>query len=169
MKSLYCSLVRSVLEYASCVWCPRSHEAAQRLESIQKQFLLFALRGLNWQPGFNLPSYESRLRLISMDTLGRRRDVAKVVFVRDILEGDIKVPDLHNLCTRREPGRNIRSAGLFQLVVPFAWRHYEEHESVHSCLKLFNLVSEVYEVGVSRESFKRKAINKFKMIPREWP
>jgi len=58
-KLLFTSLVRPNLKYCSSVW------SINRIESVQKQFLLFALRGLNWDQNVRLPSYSSRLLLIN--------------------------------------------------------------------------------------------------------
>lgn len=42
-KTLYCALVRPILEYCSCVWCPKYDVSINKIESVQKQFLLFVL------------------------------------------------------------------------------------------------------------------------------
>ena len=73
LKSVYCCLVRSVLEYASVVWNPNFEIHSNRIESVQKQFLLFDLRKIGWVRGQNLPSYNSRLKLIKLESLKNRR------------------------------------------------------------------------------------------------
>ena len=65
-KALYCSLVRSILEYGTVVWMPFYDIDVKRIESVQKQFLLFCLRDLGWSNGYVLPSYRSRLNLINL-------------------------------------------------------------------------------------------------------
>jgi len=86
-KLLYTSLVRPHLEYASPVWNPGYTVHSDSIESVQKQFLLFALRGLPWDPSMNLPSYESRLKLISLPTLKSRRICANVCFLFKLING----------------------------------------------------------------------------------
>lgn len=54
-------LVRPILENGSCVWCPQYTIHKERIESVQKNFLLFALRGLNWDENLSLPSYNNKL------------------------------------------------------------------------------------------------------------
>ena len=63
-KQLYTSLVRPILQYGSVVWDPQYAIYSDKIESVQKQFLHFALRGLHSNSDFVLPSYTSRLKLI---------------------------------------------------------------------------------------------------------
>ena len=44
LKSLYVAFVRSTLEYACQVWSPFNKFHSDRIESVQKQFVLYALR-----------------------------------------------------------------------------------------------------------------------------
>jgi len=46
-KLLFTTLVRPILEYCSSVWSPQYQVHIDRIESVQKKFLLFALRSLN--------------------------------------------------------------------------------------------------------------------------
>ena len=48
LKSLYTSLVRSNLEFASIVWMPSYNIYIKRLESIQKKFIKFYFRKFNF-------------------------------------------------------------------------------------------------------------------------
>lgn len=50
LKSIYVAYVRSILEYASVIWQPWYSCHIRRIESIQKQFLMFALRRLRLEP-----------------------------------------------------------------------------------------------------------------------
>ena len=68
-KRLFTSLVRSVLEYAVVVQCTNYNCDIARIESVQKQFLIFALRGLGWNNLLELPPYENRLMLIDLPIL----------------------------------------------------------------------------------------------------
>jgi len=91
-KLLYTTIVRPSLEYASPVWNPHYDVYSDMIESVQKQFLLFALSHLNWNPQVDLPPYESRLKLIRLPTLQSRRTTANVLFLHKLLTGDIDSP-----------------------------------------------------------------------------
>ena len=57
LKSLYCSLVRPILENTAIVWLPYQLTWIIRIERVQKRFLRMALRNLLWRDPGNLPPY----------------------------------------------------------------------------------------------------------------
>lgn len=74
LKSIYFEHVRSHLEYASVVWSPYHQNYRDKIESIQKKFLIYALRRtVRRDENFRLPSYESRCEMIQIESLSRRR------------------------------------------------------------------------------------------------
>ena len=81
-KAFYTSLVRPNLEYASIVWNGSVGEISnKKIESIQKQFLLFALKDLGWRNDtFVLPPYTARLQLIDIHTLEKRRTCFDIMY-----------------------------------------------------------------------------------------
>ena len=87
-KTLYTSLVRPILEYGSIIWDPIYQTYSNAIESVQKQFLLFCLRGLHFNP-LNLPSYSARLALIKLPTLKSRRTMLNVSFILNVINGNI--------------------------------------------------------------------------------
>ena len=80
-KLLYILLVRPISEYASIIWNPYYRCHSDSIESVQKQFLLFCLRGLGWEYANGFPSYWAILGSIKLQTLERRRAVLGVYFV----------------------------------------------------------------------------------------
>ena len=73
LKTLYCSLVRSNLEYCSVVWCPFTKRNVNQLERIQRRATRFILKS-------NEP-YDVRLRKLNLLTLEQRRFVVDVTFL----------------------------------------------------------------------------------------
>jgi hypothetical protein len=157
-KALYCSLVRSILEYSHVIWYPATLEDTKRLESVQKQFLLFALRNLGWSRDWNqFPSYHSRLKLIKMESLEFRRKIACCLFVYDVLQNKINVKALSDLIVIRESNINTRQNMKFKIQVPFASTNYQKNETIRRCCRLFNQVSDAYiESNGSRNVFRKK-------------
>lgn len=160
-KSLYCALVRSILEYCSVVWDPWTDVANTRLESVQKQFLKFALRDLPWSHAFIRPPYMDRLNLLHLQSLKGRRNMAAVLLIFDILEGKITVEKLANevkfkICTITT---RLQASGA-RLEVPQTRTEYESNRTMVRACDLFNQVIDCYNPAVSRDTFKRLVMTK---------
>lgn len=155
-KSLFCSLVRSTLEYCSVVWSPCFAVDVKKIESVQKQFLLFALRNLPWQHRYVRPPYNDRLMLLGMVSLERRRRISDCLFVFDVLRKRIKVPEINALIVVREPLRSTRSAENFQLQVPFTSTSYEANDPIVRSCRTFNIIAYCYDATCSREVFRQR-------------
>lgn len=112
IKTLYVAYVRSILEYCSIVWSPYSSTHVERIESVQKQFLLYALRKLGWNE-FPLPSYKARCMLINIETLSDRREYARLMFVNNIVSHRIDSPELLSKLNFYAPLRHLRNRGIF--------------------------------------------------------
>lgn len=153
LKSLYCSFVRSKLEYACVVWTPFYNVDVNRIESIQKQFILFALRKLGRDRStFVLPSYTSRCRLINIETLQSRRTNANVFFIFDLMNGHIDAPSLRNML-RFNSNTATRSARTFHLRP--ASTNYEFNEPINRMCALFNRVGNIStQSNTSRDHFR---------------
>lgn len=157
LKSLYCSIVRPILEYSAVVWAPYYNNEINRIERVQRKFIRFALRHLRWRNPLTLPSYESRCQLINLEPLSARRNVAKVCFVGDLLQGNIDCPDLLGMLHINTRRRSLRSHPFLNL--PPANTNYSLHEPVRDMSRLFNTCYFVFDFNVSRlvnkRSFKR--------------
>lgn len=157
IKSLYCALVRSILEYCSVVWMPFFECDVKKLESVQKQFLLYALRSLNWREGFNLPSYTDRLGLLKINTLRCRRDVAAAVFSFDLIKNNI---NSNYLCSKISVNPNIRN--LRHTPYLKVYHHsslYCQNEPFNRCSKIFNKFYKFFDNSINRDTFKKRVLN----------
>jgi hypothetical protein len=67
---------------------------AKRSKVFKIFFVRYALRHLPWTDRNNLPPYEERCQLITLETLTKRRTIACVLFIFDILTGKIDSPSL---------------------------------------------------------------------------
>ncbi len=154
-KTLYVSLVRPNLEYASCVWSPYQSSHSERIERIQHNFVRFALRRLRWTVN-PLPSYDSRCALLGLESLEDRRTIASAILIRDLLCGCIDSERLSNLLHFENiPYARRRNARL----VPFHHRtNYGKHEPLNNSINKFNLYCDLFGFrnGDSREVFRSR-------------
>lgn len=153
LKSLYSSLVRSVLEYCSAVWNPSYNNGVERVESVQHRFLRFALRRLPWRDPFRLPSYESRCQLIGLETLSTRRDAARALLVADTLQGRIDCPTILEKIDLNVRPRALRNSLMLRL--PFRRTNYGMNGAINGLQRVFNRVASVFDFHVPRQTLRR--------------
>lgn len=148
LKALYCALVRPTLEYASVVWCPYYLNENLRIEAIQRKFIRFALRHLRWRDPLSLPSYGSRCKLIDLELLEARRNVAKACFVGDLLQSNIDCPFLLSRLDINIRTRNLRS-NMF-LINSLSRTNYGLNEPIRSMCTTFNSCFSVFDFNMTR-------------------
>ncbi|RYE13173.1 MAG: hypothetical protein EOP45_21630, partial [Sphingobacteriaceae bacterium] len=90
-KMLYFALVRSKLEFASVVWQPYHDCYVNRIESVQKDFVIWSLRAIfQRDENYRLPEYELRCKYLKIQTLLRRRINDSIFFIYDLLLGKVE-------------------------------------------------------------------------------
>ena len=88
LRTLYCSLVRSNLEYCSVVWSPYTKRNIDKLERVQRRATRFILKSDD--------SYDIRLKKLNLMSLEKRRSLADVTFLYKILNGNFDI-DVSNI------------------------------------------------------------------------
>lgn len=151
-KSLYITIVRPLLEYASQVWSPYYETHINRIEAVQRRFIRFALRGLPWVDSYNLPPYRDRLKLINLQSLKKRRDVADILFIHQLLSGNIDCPSLLQIISLNTNPRNLRSVPLFRLVPHRT--NYGLHEPMSRMLHKANNIPNIFNFHYSRSALR---------------
>lgn len=152
-KALYVTFVRPILEYASQVWSPYHKVHSKRIEAVQGRFILFALRGLGWADAHNLPHYRDRLKLIDLQPLDKRRDVADILFIHQLLVGNIDCPSLLDMISINVNHRNLRSIPFFRID-----RHrtdYGLNEPVSRMLRMANNFPDIVDFNRTKDSLKK--------------
>ena len=139
LKSLYCSLIRSNLEYCSNVWKPFYKIHKEAIERVQKRFLRFIAYKLH------IPlediNYEQLQSLLSLPTLENRRIYLDVVFLYKILKGLVDSPQLLGQIGFHVPGRSTRSRNLF--AIDFCGTNYISNRPILRMCKSANEYCEV--------------------------
>lgn len=156
LKTLYISLVRSKLEYASFIWNPTYDSHIIRLERIQRVFTKFALRSLNLN---HTPSYISRNALLGLDSLEVRRNYLSLLFIRDIISGEIDCPHLLQMINFSVPPRLTRHSNIFSF--PQCSTNYALNEPITRTVRYYNYLSKnfLFDFTLSKSCFKSQLLN----------
>lgn len=152
IKTLYVAYVRSIIEYCSIVWSPYMKSHDDRIESIQKQFLLYALRKLGWTT-FPLPSYEARCMLIDIQSLKKRREFAMISFVNDIVSHRIDSTKLLSCLNFYTPTRQLRNRNLFATC--HHRTNYAKFSPMNQMMSVYNQYCEAIDLAMPRMSLRK--------------
>ena len=145
LKSLYCSLVRSNVEYCSQVWSSTNSHNKNRIESIQR-------RATRMIASAN-ESYETS----KLMTLEKRRKLSSTMFCFDVIEGHIDSPVFLNKINFFCPPRQLRTSDFLR--PDFNRTNYGQAEPLSSMVSDFNEVANRYEPGMHENNFKTTVKN----------
>lgn len=153
LKSIYCAHVRSHLEYACIVWSPNVNLHVSRIESVQKQFVLYALRDLYVRDSdYVLPPYIDRCAVLNLKSLSERRNNLGLFFMFDVLTGFVDAPNILALIDFNVPMYRFRVNDLIR-----THHHrtaYGESDPLKRLAKSFNDVLFLFDFNVSRCKFR---------------
>jgi hypothetical protein len=155
-KVLYCTYVRSILEFASNAWSPIFQNSIDRVEKVQRNFTRFALRCLNWVDPSNLPSYSVRCKLLGLTSLCHRRIVSDSMFACDLILGKINCSELLQEIHFNVNPHNTRNSSLI-----YAKAHrtiYGYNEPLGRCLRNFSKFDESFDFNLNRLQFKKRIL-----------
>ncbi|XP_053686304.1 uncharacterized protein LOC128735845 [Sabethes cyaneus] len=158
LRSLYCALVRSLLETCSIVWCPFQANWMARIEAVQKKFVRYALRMLPWSNLLDLPPYENRCKLLGLETLEKRRTTAQVVFVAKLLIGHIDCPPILEQLNLYAPERALRTRNFLHLDARRV--NYGQFSPIRYMAAQFNTVYELFDFDITIDTFKRRLLQR---------
>ena len=159
LVSLYNAHVRSHLEYASVVWSPSSDGLSSLIESVQKNFVIYALRRtVKRNRDFVLPPYDDRREVLKLERLSTRRKLARVFFLYDVLEGKVDAPRLAEIVDsyhfRPEHSYGLRHFDAFR--PPHHRTSYGFHEPIAATCREFEKFIDIYRTSNSREIFRSR-------------
>lgn len=140
------------------VWNPHHLREIERIESVQRRFIRFALRRLPWRDLLRLPSYRSRCQLIDLESLQVRRNVARAMVIADLLQGRMNCPALLQSVDLYVRPRALRNNVMLRpwLRPPLRRTVYGRQSAITGLKRAFNNVASVFDFNLSRETIKRK-------------
>jgi len=115
LKLLYCTLVRSQLEYASVVWDPYQQNHNLLLERIQHRFLRNICFKLGKPMKFTDHNYDQLYADMNLMTLANRRILLGLSWLHRLLSGAIDCPELLERIRLHVPVRSLRFNTLFHV------------------------------------------------------
>ena len=129
--TLYCSLVRSNLEYCSVVWSPYTKRNIDKLERVQRRATKFSLKSDD--------PYDIRLKKLNLMSLEKRRSLTDVTFLYKVLNGNInidvsKIIDFHSEADRF----SLRSKDSLTLKKKFARTNVLKYSFLHRITDQWN-------------------------------
>ncbi|KAL4107267.1 hypothetical protein QTP88_017643 [Uroleucon formosanum] len=134
LKTVYCSLVRSMLEYASVLWDPFVVTDSCHLEQVQRRFLSSAAYMLKIvHPPHD---YTPVLRALGLTSLADRRVKANLAFLKKIIDGSLNAPSLLVQVNFKVPHRATRSRVPF--AVPLHCTNYDKNKPIDRMMRLAN-------------------------------
>jgi hypothetical protein len=134
LKTLYCSLVKSLLEYASVIWDPYTTADSSHLEQVQRRFFSSAANILGIQ--HNKHDYLSVSNKLGLISLVDRRMTANLMFLSKLINDSIDAPSLLSQVNFRVPPRSSRSC--FPFLIPFHYTNYGKNNPIDRMMRLAN-------------------------------
>ena len=134
LKTLFCSLVRPILEYGIILWDPSTATARNMIERVQRKFLRHAAFKLN------VPcpphDYTPIQRLFSLESLADRRHSANLSFLSNLLSSKIDSPESLSRVSFNVPCRRTRSS--FPFHIPFSSSNYYLNSPIIRLMRIAN-------------------------------
>jgi len=135
IRSLHCSLIRSILEYASVIWDPYTvTDNSCQLENIQRKLLSWAAYILK----IKHPPHEYSLVMqeLCLISLADRRVNANIEFLNKLMDGRIDASSLLSSINIKVPSRITRHHVPFE--VPMHTTSYGRNSPLHRMMRLAN-------------------------------
>jgi len=159
LKVLYYALVQSVLEYGSVVWMPYDSVWIDTIESVQKQFTMFALSEYpNEENNYHISSYENRLERLNMTKLERRRINSALLFFFDVMNNNIPSAQLKNEFVINTNPCNLRESTIETFRINDPILRMEKTASLNQMCRLANIVADLLKDPMLRSKFKSKLL-----------
>lgn len=156
-KLLFFTLVQSILEYASTVWFPFYEVHKNKIESILRQFSMFALREYPTpENNYRISSYDQRLSKLNMNSLQRRRVNSALIFMFDIVHNNVHCPLLRQEILMNNSSRHLRQTDFVRLRDPSL--RLARTDPINQHCRLANKISGLMRVPSTKNAFRSQLI-----------
>lgn len=140
MKIVFSTLVKSVVEVGWTIWSPFQLEHIHRLQKLQNRFL--RIIGTKMEFDYQSVPLPFIKEIMGLYPLIRRRQLQDLMFLHNLITGEVDCPKLLTLIDFRGPGRT-RSQHLFGRT--FCSTSYNLNRTLPRLHRLSNLVSPRYD------------------------
>lgn len=144
LKILYCSFVRSKLEYASQVWNPRYRTYIDRIERVQKKFMKFLCFKL--KVPYISSDYYTLCKKHHLIPLHKRREIADIIYALSITSGKVECPELLSSISFNTPNRSKRYHPPISL--KFGATKYRKNSFMRRAFRSLNDVAEELDIDI---------------------
>lgn len=156
-KTLFCSLVRSQIEYASQIWSPYTSNQIDMIERIQKNFTIWALDIARDPSTFRYPSYDLRIEALNLKKLTRRRTEAAIFLMYELLTRNMDAQIIYNNIRFNQSQRQSRNREL--LKIDTFSTNFAMMQPIVRLSRVFNKISYVMFEENNKNTFKRKILS----------
>ncbi|XP_050548331.1 uncharacterized protein LOC126909969 [Daktulosphaira vitifoliae] len=133
LVALYCSLVRSILEYGTLIWSPYTAVDKSRINKVQNRFLGFA--GYTLNIAHPAHDYGPINEILKLESLELRRKTFGKYFIDKLLHGDIDAPRLIERLDIHVPS-NTRFQSKFY--VPLSRSNFSKNAPLIKLMREYN-------------------------------
>ncbi|KAL1447264.1 hypothetical protein WDU94_006607 [Cyamophila willieti] len=149
LKILFCSLIRSSLEYCSTIWSPGYECHIDQIENVQKKFLRMLAYKIHKDTS-NVDYRELKIQF-NLQTLKHRRDVTDIIFLLKVITDKINCPELHPFIKTRPNIMNTRNKNPF--LTNLCRTNISQNHPINRCIRLCNLISNPpYNLNIFEEN-----------------
>nr|CAH7747916.1 unnamed protein product [Callosobruchus chinensis] len=156
LKTLFYTLVRSVVEYGCIVWSPIYTTYISKIERVQIKFMKYLyLKSNGHYPPFNYP-HKDLSEQFNIVSLEHRRFLLSCCFVHKLLNDKIDCGGILASLDFNEPRFNSRSSFTFYL--PRAFTNIMLASPLYRISKSFNEVGHLFDFNESEYIFKMRVL-----------
>ena len=155
LKTLYSALVESILNNCSVVWLPDGQTWIDRIESVQKQFAMFAFREYpSVANNFKISTYSSRLKKLNLDSLHKRRTESALTFFYNLINNNVHCPRLKDEIIVNENPHSLRQSSVEMFRIKNITLQRADDAPINQMCKWANTLKEVFQQATSLNNFK---------------